>query len=145
MASAREKFIRSMFCSLSVGFLISHIAVAQQSSSPGGCDSDGFCTIISVKSEIVQNSPRGSGILVGTVDDDGFKPNANMVAQSARVCKKEVRVPRSVYFAVNAMMESMLTRGAGNGLPTTLTSSEQSILLYYNTIMQQTMNFSCPN
>lgn len=116
---------------------------AGQSEGAGACGSDGFCAIISVQSEVEQNTPKAPGVVIGTIGDDGFKPTPTGNYSARKVCKKEVRVPRVVHDAITRMFDSLLVRGSVQALPASLSPAEQTMLLYYNTIMQQTMNFSC--
>ncbi len=111
---------------------------------PGECGTDGFCALIRVEQELTQQTPlRPSGVVVGTIDDDGFTVSRVASQGAKQVCRKEVRVPKVVYEAVTQMFNSVLTRGDNGALPASLTPAEQTMLLYYNTIMQQTMNFQC--
>jgi len=114
--------------------------------TPGSCAADGFCSLIRVEHEVAQKSPSGSGgVMVGTIDSDGFKPMPMSTLSAKKTCRKEVRVPRVVFDTVTLMFRSVLARGDQNALPASLTPAEQTMLLYYNTIMQQTMNFQCSN
>lgn len=56
-------------------------------------------------------------------------------------CWKAARVPKPVYDSIIAMMKSL--RGSNGRVPTTFTPAQQTMLLFYNTIMQQTLNYSC--
>jgi hypothetical protein len=114
--------------------------------SAGSCGADGFCSLIRVEHEVLQKGPSGpGGVMVGTIDSDGFKPMPTNTTSAKKTCRKEVRVPKVVFEAVTQMFSSVLSRGDQNALPASLTPAEQTMLLYYNTIMQQTMNFQCPN
>lgn len=111
---------------------------------PNVCAQDDFCTLISVAHEIEKKIPSArAGAVIGVIDDDGFQSSSNDTQIEKKVCRKEVRVPRVVHRAVLKMFESVAQRGSVNALPAQLTASEQTMLLYYNTIMQQTMNSSC--
>ena len=111
--------------------------------APGPCGADGFCTIISVQHSVEQRNPQPAGVVVGTLDDDGFKPSPVNAGGARKICRKEVRVPRVVHDAVTKMFSAVIDKGVAGALPPSLTPSEQTMLLYYNTIMQQTMNFQC--
>jgi hypothetical protein len=140
MVLIRDKLIRGQFI-LTMSLLVSSaLCHAGQSDR---CDTDGFCTIISVQNEVAQRSAGPAGVVVGTIGDDGFVPAPRAQAVASKVCKKNVRVPRAVYEAVTRMFDSIVQRGGAQSLPASLTPSEQTVLLYYNTIMQQTMNFQC--
>lgn len=142
--------MRSFLCSAMIASampMASHAAEkATAGWTPGECGSDGFCSIIRVEQQVSQRTPTGpQGIVVGTIDDDGFKPSTVGRQVAQHVCRKEVRVPRVVYEAVTQMFNSVVRRGDQGALPASLTPAEQTMLLYYNTIMQQTMNFQCNN
>jgi hypothetical protein len=107
------------------------------------CGEDGFCTIISVQSENEQRTPRTPGVVVGVIGDDGFTPSPGATFTAKQVCRKVVRVPKAVHDVVNRMFSSLNDRGGPSALPAALTPAEQTMLLYYNTIMQQTLNFQC--
>lgn len=137
----RRRFLGVSFAILMLTF---PIANAQNSVVSNSCSEDGFCTLISVQHEIVVRSPRPVvGAVVGVIDDDGFQPSTTNDQTEKKVCRKEVRVPEVVHRAVVKMFESVSLRGGADALPAQLTSAEQTMLLYYNTIMQQTMNSSC--
>ena len=113
---------------------------------PGKCNDDGTCSLISIELEVSQKSaPQKGGIVVGSIDDDGFKPLNSDKNSVRKTCRKEVRVPRTVYDAVTQMFNGIAARGADGQPPSNFTPAEQTMLLYYNTIMQQTMNFNCNN
>ena len=136
----RDKLIRSRFFLTAVFLSSSALCHAGRSDQ---CDTDGFCTIISVRNEVDQRSAGPAGVVVGTIGDDGFVPAPAGKLTATKVCSKNVRVPRPVYEAVTRMFDSIVQRGGAQSLPASLTPSEQTVLLYYNTIMQQTMNFQC--
>lgn len=130
---------------LYLSLCLSAISVSAQAGSwvPGLCGDDGFCTIISVQHEVEQSAPQNPGVVVGQIDDDGFKPSPVRTTVAKQVCRKEVRVPKPVHDAVTRMFSVVVSRGGPQSLPAALTPSEQTMLLYYNTIMQQTLNFQC--
>lgn len=60
-------------------------------------------------------------------------------------CTKTAEVPAAVFNAVKAVMNSVengIQRNGGS-MPA-LTPLQQTMLLFYTTIMQQTLNFDCP-
>lgn len=126
-------------------FLLASFAILQTAPAyaSGQCGSDGFCTIMSVQSEIEQRIPHNTGVVIGTITDDSFAPAPVAHTSAKKVCRKEVRVPREVHRAVTKMFEFIDSKGGAQGVPPSLTPAEQTILLYYNTIMQQTINFQC--
>lgn len=125
---------------LSVCCLFSPVLPVAASSPCGG---DGFCTIISVQHEVEQRIPHNSSVVIGTITDDRFTPAPVAHTASKKTCRKEVRVPRAVHRAVTKMFEVIDDKGGAQGFPPTLSPAEQTMLLYYNTIMQQTVNFQC--
>ncbi|MEY4064173.1 MAG: hypothetical protein RIR26_381 [Pseudomonadota bacterium] len=114
--------------------------------TPGQCGDDGQCSLISISLEVEQKSPQNhGGVVIGTIDDDGFKSSGSNSTSAKKTCRKEVRVPRVVYDAVTQMFNGIVSRGNGVSLQPAFSPAEQTMLLYYNTIMQQTMNFQCNN
>lgn len=124
--------------------IVFQLAAAQEMPLSSNCADDGYCTLVSVQHEVSVRKPQAArGAVVGVIDDDGFRPSPMSSETEKKFCRKEVRVPKAVHRAVVKMFESVATRGGADALPAQLTSAEQTMLLYYNTIMQQTMNFSC--
>jgi hypothetical protein len=56
-------------------------------------------------------------------------------------CTKEVRVPQPVYETIVQIMESM--QGSNGEPPPALNPTQQTVLLFYSTLMQQTVGFTC--
>lgn len=110
------------------------------------CGSDRLCTLVRVEHETMLSQPyRPAGVVVGVIDDDGFQRSDTVSQSGKKTCRKEVRVPEEVHRAILKMFDHISKRGGSNALPPQLTSSEQTMLLFYNTILQQTMNSQCSN
>ena len=126
-----------------VALLGSSILVASASVALAAqpCREDGQCTVfqVAVKLPYKANSK--------TVDANetiyiGGQPNyyQSTVTMQGDSCSKEVRVPSPVYNTIMEIMESMSSNDAP---PPVLTPAQQTILLFYSTLMQQTMGFTC--
>lgn len=110
------------------------------------CGSDRLCTLVRVEHETLLSQPlQPAGVVVGVIDDDGFRRSDSATQSGKKTCRKEVRVPEEVHRAVLKMFDHISSRGGSGALPPQLTSSEQTMLLFYNTILQQTMNSQCSN
>lgn len=57
-------------------------------------------------------------------------------------CSKKVDVPYPVYKAITAVLGQIANEEGGVPAPT-LTPAQNTILMFYTTIMQQTINFDC--
>lgn len=64
-----------------------------------------------------------------------------IVEKNENTCTKRVTVPQPVYESITKLMAS-LPGNAAEPNPT-LVPSQQSVLLFYTTLMQQTLNFDC--
>lgn len=89
----------------------------------------------SVSSPIVRS--RSDVLVIG----NSYNPYGSVVRRSADKCSKEVRVPRPVYEAIMQIMRSLYDSSGSPG--PALTPAQQTILLFYTTIMQQTLQFRC--
>jgi hypothetical protein len=56
-------------------------------------------------------------------------------------CTKQVLVEESYFRAMKAVMDSVVD--ANGGAEATLTPSQQTMLIFYSTLMQQTLGFTC--
>lgn len=90
---------------------------------------DSSCPIfrVAIKHREAGPSPRSHGLLINTME-----------------CTKTAQVPGPVFHAVTAVMNSVENGIQKNGgsMPA-LTPLQQTMLLFYTTIMQQTLNFDC--
>lgn len=58
-----------------------------------------------------------------------------------KTCWKAARMPRPIYDAIIKMMKSL--GDPNEDTPVVYTPAQQTMLLFYNTLMQQTLNFKC--
>jgi hypothetical protein len=63
------------------------------------------------------------------------------VVRKGDVCTKQVKVPWSVYQSIASIMASL--DGANGEPPPAFTPAQQTMLLFYTTLMQQTLSFTC--
>lgn len=130
--------IRSLLMSCLALFSFANTAWAV----PGECN-DVQCIIFEVTIHL--NSYHETPLTRRTshmISLDGTSSHYDSVVERAGdSCTKQVRVPRSVYEMVTDVMASI---GGTSGQPLpVLTPSQQTILLLYTTLSQQTMSFTC--
>jgi hypothetical protein len=119
--------------------IVSSSAFADDVFDFGNQCKDGICEIFRVSDSIsrgINNSSNvpgsnGSVIIVDTA------PKVATVS-----CWKSARVPKPVYKSIVSMMMTLRANRDGSA-PAAYTPAQQTMLLFYNTIMQQTLNFSC--
>jgi hypothetical protein len=63
-----------------------------------------------------------------------------VVSASGDTCTKQVRIPRDVFTSITAVMRTISNAG---DVPPALNSTQQAMLLFYSTLMQQTLGFQC--
>ncbi|NBW83102.1 hypothetical protein EBR21_15240, partial [bacterium] len=56
-------------------------------------------------------------------------------------CTKQVKVPYPVYESIAAIMATL--DGSNGEPPPAFTPAQQTMLLFYTTLMQQTLSFTC--
>lgn len=106
------------------------------------CNEDGQCVVFEV--DIKLSYSTAAPIVKQTNDviviNNIANPYGSMVRRHADSCVKQVHVPKEVFLAIIAVMSSI----SGNGQqPPALTPAQQTILLFYTTLMQQTLQFQC--
>lgn len=110
--------------------------------NPEACNDDGQCIVFEV--DIKLSYSTAAPITKQTNDviviNNISNPYGSTVRRHADSCVKQVHVPREVFLAIIAVMSSI----SGNGQqPPALTPAQQTILLFYTTLMQQTLQFQC--
>lgn len=66
------------------------------------------------------------------------------IASDSVECSKTAIVPNTVFKAITAVLASVKDSiDQGGGAPPAFTPMQQTMLLFYTTIMQQTLNFDC--
>jgi hypothetical protein len=108
----------------------------------GSCDNTG-CVILEVPIKLESYVSSPSQIRKshnGNVDGE-VTNYETIITRTGDTCVKQVKVPKPVYIAVTQVLASM-----GNfdtEPPPILTPAQQSILLFYSTLLQQTLGFQC--
>lgn len=134
-----------LFCMLLLWFvpqLAQAQAVFESNLENGRCVSD-YCVIFSVSIEMdsfVETPVTVQNSFVFTFDDSESNFDT-VVSLAGDECSKEVTIPRDTFNAIQAVMASIA--GSGNEPVPVLTPAQQSLLLFYTTIMQQTLSFTC--
>jgi hypothetical protein len=125
-----------------VAMFISTAAFANSTLDLNTCDESGLCTVFQVAISIDDTGARGS-----TTDNDviyiggSANPYISKVTWKDDTCSKQVRVPRDVYVSILSVMKSI--SGSNGSAAPALTPAQQTILLFYSTLMQQTLSFTC--
>jgi hypothetical protein len=100
------------------------------------------CTVFQVAVKL--RSPQTSKVedSMGTILIGGqSNAYASRIEILGDTCTKEVRVPQPVYETIVQIMETM--QGSNGEPPPALTPTQQTVLLFYSTLMQQTVGFTC--
>ena len=107
------------------------------------CGDDGLCIIFSVMVELdsiaptpIENNQIGEIVMHG--NSSFYKSHIN---KSGNKCQKHVRVPKPIYKSVVDLMDGL--SGKNGPANPTFTPAQQTIMLFYTTIMKQTLQFSC--
>ena len=69
-------------------------------------------------------------------------PYTSTIDRNNDTCSKTVKVPVPVYRTIAKIMDSISGSEDGEPAPA-LTPAQQTILLFYSTLMQQTLSFTC--
>jgi hypothetical protein len=101
-----------------------------------------MCTVFQVAVKIADNGSRGA-VTTDDVIYIGQRPNkyVSTVEWEADSCSKEVRVPEDVFMSIVKVMKTI--SGTEDTPPPALTPAQQTVLLFYSTLMQQTLSFTC--
>jgi hypothetical protein len=118
-------------------FCISTPVVANDFDVGGNCK-NGICEIFRVTDNQTHHF-NDSGIVPGS---NGGVVIVDTSQKKVKIeCWKAARVPKPIYRSIMKMMESLAP--ALEDPPPAFTPAQQTMLLFYNTIMQQTQNFNC--
>jgi hypothetical protein len=114
----------------------------------GGECKDDFCTIFEVEvfnKRAAQSERNPAGVYIhgnGTESEDKMFYGLYIATESMK-CRKSAIVPRAVFNAIVGMLETIGKLNASGTPPTAYTPAQQTMLLFYTTIMEQTQNFEC--
>lgn len=120
---------------------VAHADVRQPVDGGRNCHPDGQCVVFEVNIQmdsavdrpVVVNSP-----IIYLDDSNSYQ---STVIRKGNTCTKQVKVPWTVYQSIAAIMSSL--DGSGGEPPPAFTPAQQTMLLFYTTLMQQTLSFTC--
>ena len=115
--------------------------VTQPEKGGSNCNPDGQCVIFEVNIQldsavdlpVVVNSP-----VIYLDDSNSYQTT---VMRTGDVCTKQVKVPWAVYQSIASIMSTL--DGSNGEPPPAFTPAQQTMLLFYTTLMQQTLSFNC--
>ena len=138
-----------VFCATSLFGLVMHSGhgVSQTKienpQDDSACAEDNQCVIfeVSIKMATTVTAPKQK-VSSGVVNLPGNFAGSygSTVTRSGNQCTKQVRVPREIFLSVINMMKSLSSEG---GQPPAFTPAQQTMILFYTTLMQQTLQFQC--
>lgn len=115
--------------------------VRQPQGGGNNCNPDGQCVVFEVNIQmdsavdrpVIVNSP-----IIYLDDSNSYQ---STIVRKGNTCTKQVKVPWSVYQSIAAIMSSL--DGSSGEPPPAFTPAQQTMLLFYTTLMQQTLSFTC--
>lgn len=119
-------------------------AFAQVRQPEGGgvnCGPDGQCVIFEVNIQMDSSADRPLVIHSPIIYLDESNSYTTSVIRKGDVCTKQVKVPYPVYQSIAAIMSTL--DGSNGEPPPAFTPAQQTMLLFYTTLMQQTLSFTC--
>lgn len=105
------------------------------------CYEDGQCVIFEVTIQMDSAVDRPIVVNSPVIYLDDTASYQTTVMRRGDVCTKQVKVPWSVYQSISAIMSSL--DGSQGEPPPAFTPAQQTMLLFYTTLMQQTLSFNC--
>ena len=139
-----KKSMLAWVCLLSAVFAAPAFAsrTVQQGFDETQC-ANGACTVLRVtidldssKEDPIYNQARNS-VIYG---NDRYTYDT-VIFRAADTCTKAVIVPEDVFFAIAAVFRTIA--GVNGTPPPVLTPTQQTLLLFYTTLLQQTQGFEC--
>lgn len=146
MICGRENFQRLLWslvlCVSGSGLASPNERTASSRLDDAACGDTGQCVVFEVVIKL--NYSTTIPVVRQTTDvitiNNTANPYGSTVRRQADSCTKQVHVPREVFQAIIGIMSSLTTDGLQ---PPALTPAQQTILLFYTTLMQQTLQFQC--
>lgn len=105
------------------------------------CGADGQCVIFEVNIQMDSTADRPLLINSPIIYLDETNSYTTTVLRKGDVCTKQVKVPYPVYKSIAAIMSTL--DGSNGEPPPAFTPAQQTMLLFYTTLMQQTLSFTC--
>lgn len=133
------KSVTLLFAFSSVG-ATANAATIVEGFNKGNCSNEtGLCDIYKI-----QIADDGA-ILTDSVINHGGGVTEHVEGDPTKgvLCSKRAMVPKPVYDAVMASMNQIALKTKINGGAAEYTKADKTMLLFYNTIMQQFANFDC--
>ena len=115
--------------------------IRQPENGGGNCNPDGQCVIFEVNIQMDSAVDRPVVVNSPIIYLDDTNSYTTTVVRKGNVCTKQVKVPWSVYQSIASIMSSL--DGANGEPPPAFTPAQQTMLLFYTTLMQQTLSFTC--
>lgn len=117
---------------------------ASSETLPPACDHTG-CVIFEVSVQVKSSAQRPSSYLQRETLPI-TENQSTMVETQYRLhndtCSKSVKVPYPIYQSITSIL-GQLAGENGQEVPPILTPAQQAIMVFYATLMQQTLNFQC--
>jgi hypothetical protein len=107
----------------------------------GNCSPEGQCVIFEVNIQMDSAVDRPVIVNSPIIYLDDTNSYTTTVVRKGDVCTKQVKVPWSVYQSIASIMSSL--DGTNGEPPPAFTPAQQTMLLFYTTLMQQTLSFTC--
>ncbi|MBM3381956.1 MAG: hypothetical protein FJY29_05890 [Betaproteobacteria bacterium] len=105
------------------------------------CHPDGQCVIFEVSIQMDSAVDRPVVVNSPVIYLDDSNSYQTTVLRKGDVCTKQVKVPWSVYQSIASIMSTL--DGSQGEPPPAFTPAQQTMLLFYTTLMQQTLSFNC--
>jgi hypothetical protein len=105
------------------------------------CSPDGQCVIFEVNIQMDSSADRPLIKNSPIIYLDDTNSYTTTVIRRGDVCTKQVKVPYPVYESIAAIMATL--DGTNGEPPPAFTPAQQTMLLFYTTLMQQTLSFTC--
>ena len=105
------------------------------------CNPDGQCVIFEVSIQMDSAVDKPVVINSPVIYLDDTNSYQTTVMRKGDTCTKQVKVPYSVYQSIASIMSTL--DGSNGEPPPAFTPAQQTMLLFYTTLMQQTLSFTC--
>jgi len=105
------------------------------------CNPDGQCVIFEVNIQLDSAVDRPVVVNSPVIYLDDSNSYQTTVMRTGDVCTKQVKVPWAVYQSIASIMSTL--DGSNGEPPPAFTPAQQTMLLFYTTLMQQTLSFNC--
>ena len=108
---------------------------------------NGLCTIFSVTVAIdtgeTNNKIKMVKEHIGPGEGDVKYSFYTVMEKKLNKCTKSVQVPEDIFHSVTYLLKHISGQNSDGTPPPALTPAQQTMLLFFSTIMQQTLGFDC--